>query len=383
MTRTQTYTRNNPFLASITERYALSKPGSQKNTHHITLCLKGSNIEYVAGDCIGVLPHNDPDVVENTIKAMQATGDERIVDSHGAETSLYTFLYYKANITEFSRKLLSELAERHTDDSKKAHLLHLLKPESKVELKDYQSRYDLWKLLELHQEAKFIPQELCKLLMPLLPRLYSIASSQKMVNDEVHLTVALVKYESDGALRKGVATTYLSHHAPVNKGVVPIYIQPHHGFTIPENHDLPIIMIGPGTGVAPFRAFMQERLAHDAKGNNWLFFGECNRHYDFFYEDFWSQLEREGKLKLSTAFSRDQRDKVYVQHKMLEEAAEIYRWLEQGAHLYVCGDANRMAKDVEATLHQIIQQQAGINEEDARAYVKKLRHDKRYMKDVY
>jgi sulfite reductase (NADPH) flavoprotein alpha-component len=216
--------------------------------------------------------------------------------------------------------------------------------------------------------------------MPLLPRFYSIASSHKVTPNEIHLTVALVKYEADGNLRHGVATNYLAHIAQMHTPSVPIYLQPNHGFTLPAKHETPIIMIGPGTGVAPFRGFLFERLACQAPGKNWLFFGECNKAHDFFYENDWIKF---NNLRLTTAFSRDQEHKVYVQHKMLEHARELYEWITSGAYLYVCGDAHRMAKDVEATLHQILQEQGKMDEAGAKAFVKQLRTDKRYLRDVY
>ena len=202
------------------------------------------------------------------------------------------------------------------------------------------------------------------------------------VGNEVHLTVALLKYTHQGIVRTGVCTQYLCEQAPLYESVIPIYVQPHHGFTLPSEQ-VPIIMIGPGTGIAPFRAFMQERAAKQASGNNWLFFGECHRTHHFFYESFWTDLIDQGKLRLDAAFSRDQEHKVYVQHRMLEQGSEILNWLDQGAHLYVCGDAQRMAKDVEHALLQIFQMHGNKSEEESKQYLKALRTEKRYLRDVY
>lgn len=380
----QTYTKSNPFIAKVTERYSLSSPHSVKNTQHIVLDLNGSNIEYHVGDCIAICPDNDPDLVQRTLAALNCTGNEMVSDAQKTgEWPLREFFTKKANITEFSRKLVMEIAARHPHAEKKDQLNHLLEKGTRENFKQYVAQRELWKLLQEHPEVQFAPQELCHLLMPLLPRFYSIASSQKMVGNEVHLTVALVKYESDGTLRHGVATNYLVHIAPMHEAAVPMYVQPHHGFTLPEDNHAPIIMIGPGTGVAPFRAFIQERLARSAPGKNWLFFGECNRAHDFFYEGFWQEAAKQGKLILTTAFSRDQAHKVYVQHRLLEHAKGVFEWLQNGAYLYLCGDAERMAKDVEATLHHIVMQQGNRDEQGAKAYIKELRQQKRFLKDVY
>lgn len=385
MTQTSSpYTRMNPFLASIKERYSLCKPGSNKNTQHIVLDLKGSDITYNVGDSIGIHPHNDPQLVEMTLQAMKATGEEIILDKHGEHSwKLRDFLTTKGSITEVSKKFLQELCYRQTSPAKKAHLEELHTEENKEALKTYIASHELWDLLLAHEEVVFAPQELCNFLMPLLPRLYSISSAFQAVDNEVHLTVAKVEYQTNTQQRRGVCTHYLCQLAPMNKSVVPVYIQPHHGFTLPDNHNIPIIMIGPGTGVAPFRAFMQARLAMNASGQNWLFFGEWNRSQHFFYEEFWQNLADQGKLRLDLAFSRDQENKIYVQHRMLEQGSALFQWLEDGAHLYVCGDAHRMAKDVEAALFQIIQTHGQKDETEAKNYIKRLRSEKRYLRDVY
>jgi sulfite reductase (NADPH) flavoprotein alpha-component len=221
------------------------------------------------------------------------------------------------------------------------------------------------------------------MLSPLLPRFYSIASSQLVVGDEIHLTVAGLRYNSNGHERFGVCTHYLCDLAPLNEAVISLYIQPHHGFTLPKEKEADIIMVGPGTGVAPFRGFMQERALHQGTGRNWLFFGERSYQEDYFYRHFWQDLETRSLLKVNTAFSRDQEHKIYVQHRMLEHGAEIFRWIDNGAYFYVCGDAQRMAKDVETTLLQIIQIYGSKTEQEAKEYLKKMRTDKKYLRDVY
>lgn len=378
------YHRANPFLATIKERYSLCKPGSKKNTQHIVIDLANSGITYRVGDSIGIAPRNDPILVQDTIQAMKAQGDEIVFEKlSGVAWGLRDYLTQKANLNDVSKKLLVELCHKQTNLSKKAFLESLLEESNKEALKKYLAERHLWDFLMENEETVFAPQELSQLFMPLLPRLYSISSSMKAVGEEVHLTVAQVEYETNGHFRKGVCTYYLCALAPLHEPVVPVYIQPAHGFTLPESPDVSIIMIGPGTGVAPFRAFMQERMSMEAVGKNWLFFGECHRDHHYFYEDFWSSLSQQGKLRLEAAFSRDQEHKIYVQHRMLEHGAELFRWLEEGAHLYVCGDAQRMAKDVEAVLFEIVQTHGSCDDLAAKNYVKRLRAEKRYLRDVY
>lgn len=376
-----TFNRQNPFYAQVIERYALTKPGSRKRTEHIVLDLSGSGLSYEVGDSIAILPLNDSGLVDKTLKAMRASGLEKVTDKRSGETYvLNDFLTNKANISSVGKNLLKEVANRQENSEKKAKIATLLEDGNKEQLKAYLANRELWDFLEENQEVHFEPGELCQMLQPLLPRFYSIASSPSLVPHEVHLTVAYLEYVTNDQERKGICTHYLCENLPLFHQIVPVYIQPHKGFTLPEHPEAPIIMIGPGTGIAPFRAFMQERIARGSTGKNWLFFGEWNRAYDFFYEDYWCALQEEGILRLDVAFSRDQAHKVYVQHRMLENSAELFRWLQEGAYLYVCGNADRMAKDVEDALHAIVEKHGST---DAKAYVKQLRHDKRYLRDVY
>ena len=379
-----THNKLNPFLASIKERYCLSHPSSSKDTQHLILDLKGSNLVYEVGDSLGVFPVNDPELVERTLLVMKSSGTEQVKLKNSEDSlSLREFLERKANITEFSRKFVSELFERQTNSIKKEKLQELLSEGQKEQLKEYIAHHELWDVLLEHEEAQFSLQELCDLLMPLLPRLYSISSAMITVGDEVHLTIVRVKYTTNQQARKGVCTHFLCELVPLHTPIVPIYIQPHHGFTLPEDPQSSLIMIGPGTGVAPFRAFMQARHSLQASGKNWLFFGGWNRAHDFFYEEFWKELESLQKLHLHAAFSRDQEEKIYVQHLMLEKGEEFFKWLQEGAYIYVCGDAQKMAKDVEATLLQIIQFHGKMEDAEAKAYLKALRSSKRYLRDVY
>lgn len=378
------YSKTTPFLATIKERYNLTLSGSKKNTQHVVLDIKGSGLTYHCGDSIGIFPTNNDDLVDKTLQALRAQGTEIILDKHsGQSSSLHEFLTKKANLTDLSKKLLTFIAHEQTDLEKKEALQLLLAEGSQEKFKNYLERHELWDVLEENHEVKFSLQEICNMLMPLLPRLYSISSSMSVVGEEIHLTVGVLKYHTNGHQRVGVCTHYLCEVVPLHIPVVPIYIQPHHGFTLPISSDADIIMIGPGTGVAPFRSFMQERMAHNAQGKNWLFFGECNRATDFFYEDYWTSLESQNKLRLDVAFSRDQTEKVYVQHRILAHGAEIYQWIMNDAYIYVCGDASRMAKDVEAVLHEIIRVHGHKDDAEARAVIKKLRANKRYLRDVY
>ncbi len=378
------YNKSNPFLAAVIERYNLTLSGSKKNTQHVVLDIGGSSLTYNVGDSLGIFPTNHEDLVKKTMQSLRVKGDEVITDKHTGEPfSIHEFLSKKANVTDLSKKLLNVIAQKQTNSEKKEALQTILAEGAQDKFKNYLEKHELWDALEENHEVTFPLQEICNMLMPLLPRLYSISSSMNVVGEEVHLTVGVLKYHTNGYQRVGICTHYLCEVVPFNRPVVPIYVQPHHGFTLPPNSDTHIIMIGPGTGVAPFRAFMQERIAHNAQGKNWLFFGECNRATDFFYEDFWSSLEQQKKLRLDVAFSRDQPEKIYVQHRMLAHGEELYDWIMDGAYIYVCGDASRMAKDVEATLQEIIRLHGKKDEMEARALIKKLRNEKRYLRDVY
>ncbi|MBS4164463.1 Uncharacterized protein PRO82_001791 [Candidatus Protochlamydia amoebophila] len=380
-----TYNKQNPFLATIRNRYQLSKSGSQKNTQHLVLDLRGSQLTYEAGDSIGVYPKHDPELINKTLIAARASGEEYIQSKQTGEIiSLRDFFSKQGNITDVSQKLLKELYNRQTNLDKKHQLELLLDENNRVALKAYLALHEVWDLLLCHVEVHFTPQELADLLMPLLPRFYSISSSQKYVGEEVHLTIAHLEYETNGHKRRGVCTHYLCELVKLHNPEVPVFIQPSHSFRLPEDLHAPLVMVGPGTGVAPFRAFLQERvLHHQTKGKHWLFFGERNRSSDFFYEEDWRLFEQHGHLRLDAVFSRDQKEKVYVQHKMFEHGEELFKWLEEGAYLFVCGDAERMAKDVEITLLAIIQEFGKKNFQEAREYVKRLRQQKKYLRDVY
>jgi sulfite reductase (NADPH) flavoprotein alpha-component len=376
------FDRKNPYQAKIKERYSLCHPSSPKNTYHLVLDLKDSSLTYQVGDSVAIFPQHDPLLVDHTLDALRASGDELIIDKRTQLTlSLRTFLRTKAAITTVSRKLFTETAKKHPDPAKAATLTALL--ENAPQLKEYLEKTDLGTFLKEHAEVKWECQDLCDHLMPLLPRFYSISSSMKAVGEEMHLTVAIPAYADPFQRALGVCTHYLCHLAIVGETNIPLYIQPHHGFTLPENSASPVIMVGPGTGIAPFRAFMQEREMLKAPGKNWLFFGEWNRSHHFFYEDYWRELENSGKLRINAAFSRDQEHKVYVQHHLEAHGAEIFNWIESGASFFVCGDAHKMAKDVESTLLSIFRLHGNFSEIEADKYLKALRVSKRYLRDVY
>ncbi|MGA7882806.1 MAG: sulfite reductase subunit alpha [Terrimicrobiaceae bacterium] len=376
------YSRKNPFPATLSVNRKLTGEGSNKDTRHFEIALSGSSLAYEVGDSLGVFPKNDTELVEGILKNQGVSGDEQVTNPDGKTVSLREALTKDFIISEPAKQLLQALPEK---DSSSAFLKDLLDPGSKSHLDDYLWGRDVLDLLEEFTAAKFTPDEFVKVLRKLQPRLYSIASSQKAVGDSVHLTVAVVRFqpERSGHLHRGVCSTFLAERAEGN-GKVPVFVHTAKHFRIPENPDTATIMVGPGTGIAPFRAFLQERKATGAKGKNWLFFGEQRATSDFFYKEEFESWQSEAILtKFTTAFSRDQAYKIYVQNRMLENAAELYDWLENGAIFYVCGDASRMAKDVDTALHQIVEKVGSKTTEQTKEYVDALKKEKRYRKDVY
>ena len=376
------YSRKNPFPATLTVNRSLTGEGSNKDTRHFEITLAGSGLTYEVGDSLGVFASNDPELVDAILQNQGFSGEEQVPNPDGQVVSLRQALTQNYIITEPAKQILQALPEK---DSSAAFLKDLLDPASKGQLDEYVWGRDILDVLEEFTAAKFAPEEFVKVLRKLQPRLYSIASSQKAVGEAVHLTVAVVRYQptQSSHLHKGVCSTFLAERAE-GEGKVPVFSHTAKHFRVPENPDLATIMIGPGTGIAPFRAFLQERKATGAKGKNWLFFGEQQASSDFFYKDEFEGFQADGTLtNFTTAFSRDQAEKIYVQHRMLENGAAIYDWLEQGAYFYVCGDAARMAKDVDTALHQIVEKFGGKTEEQAKDYVDAFKKEKRYRKDVY
>jgi sulfite reductase (NADPH) flavoprotein alpha-component len=373
------YNRNNPFPARLITNRKLNAAGSAKETRHFEISLQGSGLAYEVGDALGVMPSNCPALIADIILALGCDGEEAVKDPQGQETSLTHALRHSYTITRPPRPLLQAIAERSGD----SRLTSLLEPGNEAKLDKWLYGREVVDVLLGYPSVKFSPAEFIGLLRKLPPRLYSISSSPKAHPDEVHLTVAAVRYETHGRRRKGVCSTFLADRGDASTAI-PVFIQTSHGFRLPQDTDRPIIMIGPGTGIAPFRAFLEERRATGATGKHWLFFGDQCSACDFLYREELEAMLAEGTLaRLDTAFSRDQEEKIYVQHRMKESAAELWAWIVAGAHLYVCGDAQRMARDVDAALHEIIQNAGGKTPEQAAEYVQKLRTEKRYQRDVY
>jgi sulfite reductase (NADPH) flavoprotein alpha-component len=376
--------RLNPAKAKISDRYLLTKFGSTKHTFHVTLDISETKVHFKVGDSIGIYPQNDPILVEHLIQAMNGKASTMITDPRSQiPMTLWDFLSFKANLSRLTSSFLKLFYDYEKLHDKKNSLHRLLQQENKPLLTQYLSTHDPLDLFKEYQDVDAPLQETIAQFGPLLPRFYSVASSQLLHPNQVDLTVALFTFSHQGEQRFGVGSHFLCHLANPGETPVPIYVQPAHHFTLPADDTTPIIMVGPGTGVAPYRAFLQERILKGATGKNWLFFGERNAKSDYFYEEEFEALRAAGKLRLDLAFSRDQEEKVYVQHKMYEQSAELWKWLQEGAYFYVCGDAHRMAKDVEHTLHKIAQEQGAMSEEAAKAYIKSLRTQKRYLADVY
>jgi sulfite reductase (NADPH) flavoprotein alpha-component len=374
------YTRANPFPARMIVNRRLSGPESEKDTRHFEIDLTGWGLSFEVGDSLAVYATNDPRLVEEIIRALGLTGDEQVPRPRGEPTTLREALLRDYSITQPTPKFLRAIAQRA---SAAPTLGYLLAPDRKHDLETYLWGMEIIDFLVEHPSARFAPEEFVALLTKLQPRLYSVASSLKAYPEQVHFIVDVVRYESHGRMRKGVCSSFLAERA--DDVPVPVFPSVAKHFHLPEDPETPIIMIGPGTGVAPFRAYLQERGATGAKGKNWLFFGSQHESCDFAYGDEFTAYLKEGLLaRLDCAWSRDQAQKVYVQHKMAENAPEIWKWIDaEGAHFFVCGDARRMAKDVDATLRKIVQEQGAKNVEEANEYVEKLKNEKRYKRDVY
>ncbi|MGB7325970.1 MAG: sulfite reductase subunit alpha [Rubripirellula sp.] len=371
------YSRANPFTAKLIESRPLNKEGSAKDTRHVAIDLAGSGLSYHVGDALGVFPSNCDELVASVIDQIGADPNLNVTTSAGLTKTLRVAIGEDYCLKDPTDELLSLIIDRVDDDAKRS-MLKTMADEGVPE------GYDVLDVLEVADCRSLTATEFLETLDPLNPRLYSIASSTKVVGDEVHLTIGKVVYEREGRTRKGVASTMLADRVESGSSVR-VFVQPNHGgFTVPTDTTKPIIMVGPGTGIAPFVAFLQERAATKATGKNWLFFGDQHEAYDFLYEDELKANVANGFLtRLDTAFSRDGEAKVYVQDRMRENAAELWQWLGEGASLYVCGDASRMAADVERALIDVAENQGKLSTADAQAFVKKLAADGRYVRDVY
>jgi sulfite reductase (NADPH) flavoprotein alpha-component len=374
-----TPSRDNPFFAQLMEKRTLTQNGSSKLTLHLTWSITGSDIRYEAGDACGIIPHNDPALVDDILNALHFSGQELVQIPKAGMITLAEALRDHLVITRLNRKLI----ERYATAGQCKNLLGLIAPEQQAHLEKFIYGRGLIDLLEECPGAITNAADMVAMLPKLTPRLYSISSSPSTHIGEVHTTIAVVRYRSLNRERGGVCSTLVADRVPVGERV-PIYIQPNKKFRLPQNPDAPVIMIGPGTGIAPFRAFLHERRATGAKGRNWLFFGERNYTNDFLYREEFEAMVADGHLtRLDTAFSRDQEHKVYVQDRMLEQAPQFWAWLQDGASVYVCGDASRMAKDVDTALHTIVERQGGMSHQSAKEYVSHLKDKHRYHRDIY
>ncbi|HEY0256349.1 MAG TPA: sulfite reductase subunit alpha [Candidatus Methylacidiphilales bacterium] len=375
------HNRANPFKARLTANYSLTSSGSNKDTRHLVINLGGSGISYVPGDSLGVIPRNFPKTVDDLLPHLGLDPATPVEQPTGA-VALRDLLINQYILNRVSKKFVKGLLEKLPEGEKKKQLAEIIGNEEAFD--DYVFTRDYTDVL-IEYPVSFSAQEFLPLANKIAPRLYSIASSPKAHPGEVHLTVAVVKYHTHGRDKFGMASGYLSYGQELNKDEIPVYIQPTKHFHMPAP-DANMIMVGPGTGIAPFRAFLEERSIAGASGKNWLFFGDQKKSSDFLYETEFLEMQRKGVLtRFDTAFSRDQAEKVYVQNRMTENGAEMWKWLQEGAYFYVCGDAKRMARDVHQTLIEIAQQHGGMTPEAAKEYIEVTfaKTEKRYLKDVY
>lgn len=376
----KTFTRDSPLLAPVVDKRSLTHVTSTKTTLHLAFSIEGTGLSYEVGDACGVMPRNDLNLVAEILQTLGFNGNERVpCEKTGGTTTLHDALAHERQITRLNRKIVQEYAARGNCSL----LLDLLQPEHKTALDAYMYDRGLIDLLIEYPGVIDDPNELIALLPKLTPRLYSISSSPAAHAGQIHATVAVVRFTAHNRDRGGVCSTLFADRTALSDKL-PIYIQPNKKFKLPANPDAPMIMIGPGTGIAPFRGFLHERRALGHKGKNWLFFGERSAATDYLYRDELESMQADGHLsRLDTAFSRDTDRKVYVQDRMMEQAPQFWSWLQDGATVYVCGDASRMAKDVHGTLCRIVQEQGAMTAQAAVEYVGELKDAHRYHRDVY
>jgi len=369
------YSKQNPYHAELLTSQKITGRDSSKDVHHIEIDLDDSGLTYQPGDALGIWYENDDQLAASILAKVGLSGDEA-VDVDGESIDIKQALISKYEITTTNPQLVSKYAEL----SGSKRLAKLL--EDKDKLREYASNTQLIDLLA-EKKTALTAEQLQGLLRRLTPRLYSIASSQAEVDEEVHLTVGVVEYQKGDEIRSGGASSYLAKRLEEGDKVK-VFVESNNHFKLPEDDDAPVIMIGPGTGIAPFRAFVQERDNRDAAGDNWLFFGDRSFTQDFLYQVEWQKYLKSGLVsRIDLAFSRDQKEKIYVQDRLLEQAEQVWEWIQSGAYIYVCGDATHMAKDVNQALLSIIEKQGGKNSEQAEQYLNELRKAKRYQKDVY
>lgn len=379
------YSRQNPFLAELIHHDRLTHPGSLKDTRHFVLNLAGSGLRYTPGDSLGAYGRNSPQVVNELIAELEFEPDATVKGPKGAPTTLWDALSRDYTVNRANRKMISGLAQRIPQGEQRNRIMEIL--DNSDLLCEYIDTRDYVDILRDFHEARFeSPEAFVTQLTPIVPRLYSIASSQDVHPGEVHLCVAVVRYDTHGRPKKGLASGFLADHAGMFVKEIPVYVQESRTFRLPADRSRDIIMCGPGAGLAPFRAFLEQRVHEGATGRNWLFFGEQHRNTDFLYEsELMKFLERGALHRLELAFSRDQDHKIYVQHRMLEHAKELWAWLQGGAYFYVCGDAKHMAKGVHQALIEIAERAGGLSPEAAAEYVnvQLMKTEKRYLRDVY
>ena len=373
------YSRNHPFLARLVENIPLTAPASSKEVRHIALSLADSGIRYTAGDALGVIPVNWPERVDAILESLNLYHADTIHTPKGASASLESALLSEYEITTITRPFLEKWASL----SESQELVALLKPDQKPQLQEWIQGREILDIIKRFPVKGLSAQQFVDLLRKLPPRLYSIASSWHQDPDEVHLAVGVVRYQTHGLKRQGVASTYLSDRIE-DGSEIRVYLHENPNFRLPQDGNVPVIMIGPGTGVAPFRAFLQEREALGAKGKNWLFFGDREFQNDFLYQTEWLDYRQRGLLnRIDVAFSRDSEKKVYVQHRIEDNAKALYEWIEEGAHIYICGDAKHMASDVHQALIKVIAGQGGQSLEEAEERLLSIQSAGRYQRDVY
>lgn len=374
------YSRTNPFYAEVLENINLNGRGSNKETRHLELSLEGSGLVYEPGDSLGIYPTNDPALVDELIQTCGWNAEESVtVHKNGDTLPLKEALTSHFEITVLTKPLLQKIAELTKSES-----LHALLEEGNEEkLKEYIAGRDLVDAARDFGPFEGTAADFTSILRKIPARLYSIASSLKANDEEVHLTIGAVRYDAHGRERQGVCSILCAERLQPGD-TLPVYIQHNQNFKLPQDPDAPIIMVGPGTGIAPFRSFMQEREEMGANGKSWLFFGDQHFVTDFLYQTEWQKWLKDGVLtKMDVAFSRDTEEKVYVQHQMKKQSKELFEWLEQGAYVYICGDEKHMAHDVHNTLLSIIQEEGAMSKEKAESYLANLQQQKRYQRDVY
>lgn len=379
------HSRNRPFLAELIRHDRLTGPGSSKDTRHFVLSLEGSGLEYTPGDSLGAFGRNSPALVDELLALLEFDPETPVTSVKTERSTLRQVLQRDYTINRANRKVIAGLAQRIPQGEQRNRLMEIL--DNSALLSEYIDTRDYVDIMQEFDEAEFeSPEAFLSQLSPITPRLYSIASSHQAHPGEVHLCVAVVRYDTHGRAKKGLASGFFADHADLFVKNIPIYVQESRSFRLPADLSRDIIMCGPGAGLAPFRAFLQHRRHQGATGRNWLFFGEQHRGTDFLYEKELLSYQQEGHLhRLDVAFSRDQADKIYVQHRMREQARELWAWLQNGAYFYVCGDARHMAKDVHQTLIDIAREQGGLSLEAAAEYVNLtlMKTEKRYLRDIY